>query len=126
MPKADNVSPVPFEISPRVARQARAHHVKSDGRGPRHRPLRIYTLDPSVSARLGGVATVMVPYEKLAVGPVGALFDIRCDGAPASLRAEALDLEAAGDGDNSVIGEGVGRGRDDDEEALLGPLEVFD
>ncbi len=28
--------------------------------------LRIYTLDPSVSDRVGGVATVLVPYEKLA------------------------------------------------------------
>jgi hypothetical protein len=82
-----------FEISPRVAQQARARHVKSDGRGPKYRPLRIYTLDPSVSARLGGVATVMVPYEKLAAGPAGALFEIRCDGAPAELRAEALDLD---------------------------------
>ena len=40
-------------------------------RAPLFRPLRIYTLDPSVSDRLGGVATVQVPYEKLEAGPVG-------------------------------------------------------
>ena len=38
-------------------------------RGPLSRPLRIYTLDPSVSDRIGGVATVQVPYEKLEPGP---------------------------------------------------------
>ena len=64
-----------------------------DPRAPLFRPLRIYTLDPSVSDRLGGVATVQVPYEKLRAGPIGALFEIVCDGAPRELGAEALDLD---------------------------------
>ena len=51
---------------------------------PLVRPLRIYTLDPSVSDRMGGVATVNVPYEKLERGPVGSLFRIISDGAPGS------------------------------------------
>jgi hypothetical protein len=66
---------------------------KLDRRAPLHRPLRIYTLDPSVSVRLGGVATVAVPYEKLETGPVGTLFDIRCDGAPQLLGSEPLNLD---------------------------------
>jgi hypothetical protein len=55
--------------------------------------LRIYTLDPSVSDRLGGTATVMVPYERLEPGPVGSLFKIVVDNPPAPLKAEALDLD---------------------------------
>ena len=82
-----------FEISPRVTRQALVRPYRRDGRGPLVRPLRIYTLDPSVSDRVGGVATVQVPYEKLGKGPVGSLFDVRFDGAPKELLAEALDLD---------------------------------
>lgn len=88
------VSPVElYQISDRVSRQARVRQAGVDPRAPIHRPLRIYTLDPSVSARLGGVATVQVPYEKLESGPLGALFDVRFDGAPKELRAEALNLD---------------------------------
>lgn len=64
-----------------------------DSRAPLTRPLRIYTLDPSVSDRLGGVATVEKPYEKLACGPIGSLFKIICDGAPPPFKSEALDLD---------------------------------
>jgi hypothetical protein len=81
-----------FEISPRLVRQAHSR-AKGDRLAPLYRPLQIYTLDPSVSARTGGVATVLVPYEKLDQGPIGALFEIRSTGAPELLRAEALDLD---------------------------------
>jgi hypothetical protein len=60
---------------------------------PLTRPLRIYTLDPSVSDRAGGVATVLVPYEKLESGPTGSLFKVVPDGAPKGLRAEPLNLD---------------------------------
>ena len=60
---------------------------------PLSRPLRIYTLDPSVSHRIGGVATVSVPYEKVQKGPIGALFEIDTTGAPVSLRGLPLDLD---------------------------------
>jgi hypothetical protein len=83
-----------YQISDRVALQARVRAQKRDPRAPMHRPLRIYTLDPSVSDRLGGVATVQVPYEKLDAGPIGSLFEIRFEGAPAELLSEALDLDA--------------------------------
>ena len=82
-----------FEISDRVKRQALARPYHRDPRGPRTRPLRIYTLDPSVSDRMGGTATVCVPYEKLAPGPIGALFKVVPDGGPKILRADALDLD---------------------------------
>ncbi len=82
-----------FEVSARVARQALARQAPRDRRAPFTRPLRVYTLDPSVSDRMGGTATVQVPYEKLEVGPIGALFKIVGDGAPVLLKAAALDLD---------------------------------
>jgi hypothetical protein len=82
-----------FEISPRLTRQAGSRAAARDRRAPLTRPLQIFTLDPSVSARSGGVATVMVPYEKLEKGPIGALFEIRPDGAPEMLAVEPLDLD---------------------------------
>jgi len=46
-----------------------------------------------VSYRLGGVATVNVPYEKLEPGPKGRLFDVQCRSVPKPLTAEPLDLD---------------------------------
>lgn len=82
-----------YEISSRVAQQASIRAYHRDPRAPLVRPLRIYTLDPSVSDRLGGVATVLVPYEKLEPGPIGSLFKVNCEGVPEPLKAEALDLD---------------------------------
>jgi hypothetical protein len=85
--------PTAYEVSDRVALQASWRPSQRDPSAPAFRPLRIYTLDPSVSDRLGGVATVAVPYEKLEPGPIGALFKIDPDGVPAPLEAGALDLD---------------------------------
>lgn len=82
-----------FQVGSRVAQQAGTGRLARAAAGPDYRPLRIYTLDPSVSDRLGGVATVRVPYEPLKIGPVGALFDVRADGAPEALLARPLDLD---------------------------------
>ena len=82
-----------FEVSARVPQHAAMRPFKRDVRAPLHRPLRIYTLDPSVSDRVGGVATVNVPYEKLEPGPVGSLFAVNSQGAPAPLTAAALNLD---------------------------------
>lgn len=82
-----------YEVSERVPRQALVQPYRRDRRAPLVRPLRIYTLDPSVSDRLGGVATVLVPYEKLAPGPIGSLFEVDWGRAPTPLQAEALDLD---------------------------------
>jgi len=91
--KARVPPPVAYEISDRVPRQALVRPYQRDAHAPLVRPLRIYTLDPSVSDRIGGVATVNVPYEKLERGPIGALFRIISDGAPDPLIASALDLD---------------------------------
>jgi hypothetical protein len=93
MAKKSAPSSPAFEVSDRVPQQASVRAFKRDARAPLHRPLRIYTLDPSVSDRVGGVATVLVPYEKLDPGPVGSLFAVNCEGAPPPLKAEALNLD---------------------------------
>lgn len=93
MAKRDTSIVKAFEVSRRVARQALIRPYQRDPRAPLTRPLRIYTLDPSVSDRVGGVATAQVPYEKLEPGPIGSLFKVNCDGAPVLLRSEALDLD---------------------------------
>src|SRR4051812_719069 len=83
---------LPYEISERVARQARTEPSRRVAGAPAVRPLRIFTIDPSVSYRLGGVATVNVPYEELEAGPIGRLFDVQCHKVPAPLVADPLDL----------------------------------
>src|SRR4051812_6868439 len=93
--KARGAAPKPeaFEISARVARQADTEPPRRSAGGPSVRPLRIYSLDPSVSYRLGGVATVAIPYEPLTPGPVGRLFEVVSGKAPRPLRAASLNLE---------------------------------
>jgi len=82
-PKTDTL----FEISERVKIQAVARPRGSGYDFSRARPLRIFTLDPSVSFLVGGAATVSVPFEELAPGPIGSVFEIDGRGAPAELRS---------------------------------------
>lgn len=65
-----------FEIGPRVECAAASQPYERKPGDPIYRPLRIYTLDPSASRLEGAVATVNVPYEELAPGPVGAVFEV--------------------------------------------------
>ena len=66
----------PFDIGPRVTAAARIapHHRKSGE--PLYRPLRIYAADPAAARLDGAVTTVEIPFEPLAPGPSGALFDV--------------------------------------------------
>jgi hypothetical protein len=82
-----------YDVSDRVRFQAGVRPYQNVAHAPLVRPLRIYTLDPSVSDRVGGTATVFVPYEKLEPGPIGSLFAVNSDGAPEELKASALDLD---------------------------------
>lgn len=93
MAKKTPPAPTTYEVSDRVALQASCRPYQRDPSAPAFRPLRIYTLDPSVSDRLGGVATVAVPYEKLEPGPIGSLFKVDSEGVPAPLKAGLLDLD---------------------------------
>jgi hypothetical protein len=93
MPPRKTSSAQLYEVRDRVKLQASARPAQRDAAGPLVRPLRIFTLDPSVSARLGGIATVQVPYEKLELGPKGALFAVECGKVPSPLKALPLDLD---------------------------------
>ncbi|MGE5814792.1 MAG: peptidase M4 [Acidobacteriota bacterium] len=89
--------PVPvtaFEVSERVPLQASIRPYQRRPHEPLVRPLRIYTLDPSVSDRVGGTSTVCVPYERLRSGPIGSLFVVSAEHVPAPLKAAPLDLDA--------------------------------
>src|SRR5512141_1444714 len=86
-------SPPLYEVSRRVEGQARTAAASAGAAAPLSRPLRIFTLDPSVSYRLGGVATVEVEYETLSPGPAGRLFEVICRKVPAPLTATPLDLD---------------------------------
>lgn len=88
------MSDAPYEISDRVARQARTQPSRRVLGAPSARPLRIFSLDPSVSYRLGGVATVNVPFEELTAGPAGRLFAVQGAAPPHAFAAAPLDLDA--------------------------------
>src|SRR5574338_304666 len=94
MPTKVQAAVTAYEVSDRVPLQASIRPYQRRPRDPLVRPLRIYTLDPSVSDRIGGTFTVAVPYETLAPGPVGSLFAVNADHVPAPLKAPPLDLDA--------------------------------
>ena len=60
---------------------------------PLYRPMRIYTVDPSVSRLEGSIATLNVPYEPLAPGPVGKLFEVDPNDRQLGVRYREADLE---------------------------------
>ncbi len=60
---------------------------------PVHRPLQIFTRDPSISRLDGAVAQVEVPYEPLASGPAGALLKVVDIDDTANVTYEPIDLE---------------------------------
>ena len=60
---------------------------------PLYRPLRIYTVDPSVSRLEGSVATVNVAYEPLEPGPAGKLFSVDTTDGQLGVRYRQADLE---------------------------------
>lgn len=65
---------VDFEIGAGVERAVHGQPYQRKGDDPLYRPLKIFTLDPSVSRLEGSVALVNVPYEPLKPGPVGKVF----------------------------------------------------
>lgn len=67
---------VDYEIGPGVTRAAHGRPYERQPGDPVHRPLKIFALDPAVSLLEGSVAQIKVPYERLAPGPVGAVFAI--------------------------------------------------
>jgi len=65
-----------FTIGESVPRAAQGRPYDRQPDDPVHRPLQIFSLDPAVSKLDGAVAEVLVPYEPLQPGPVGAVFKV--------------------------------------------------
>jgi len=101
--KASASKIIDFELSAQLPMVAKVRAFTRALDSPVVRPLRIYTLDPSVSDRSGGIATVQLPYETLKPGPIGSLFDVRIDKVPQPLASSALDL----DDPHLLIGHGL-------------------
>lgn len=81
-----------YEVAASVTQAASIHAYERKESDPITRPLRIYTVDPSLPRVDGAIATIQVPYEPLLPGPRGYLFEIQCGDADTHL--PPLDLES--------------------------------
>jgi hypothetical protein len=80
-------------LGPRVAGAARVAPHQRTATEPLYRPLRIFAIDPAASRLDGAVATIDVPYEPLAPGPSGALFDVDDIDSSRGRRYARVDLD---------------------------------
>ncbi|HUW37993.1 MAG TPA: hypothetical protein VMV91_11735, partial [Rhodocyclaceae bacterium] len=81
-----------YVLGPGVARRPALPYRRVRG-DPVYRPLRIYAVDPATPAAEGQVALVLVAYEPLAPGPVGALFAVDNEDGSLGLRYRRADLD---------------------------------
>lgn len=72
----DECEPDGFAISDRVAAAAFTRPYMRKRGEPLYRRLRVYALDPNVSRLEGASAIIPIPYEPLAPGPAGQLFEV--------------------------------------------------
>ncbi|MDB5945244.1 MAG: hypothetical protein JWQ33_270, partial [Ramlibacter sp.] len=81
-----------FTLGPGIDRKPVAPYQRIKG-DPIYRPLRIYTVDPAAPKLDGAVATVNVPYEPLAPGPCGHLFEVDNVNGDSHVAYRRADLE---------------------------------
>lgn len=67
-----------------------------DAADPLYRPLRIYTVDPSVRRLEGSIGTINVPFEPLTAGPCGSLFRVEHRNTQLGLEYRRADLDERG------------------------------
>lgn len=84
---------VDYALGPGVERAVSVQPYERKGTDPIYRPLKIFTLDPAVSRLDGATALVNVPYEPLAPGPVGSVFEVDDYDSCADYRSRPVDLE---------------------------------
>jgi hypothetical protein len=65
-----------FTIARSLSRAAQGQPYERKPDDPVHRPLSIFSLDPAASQLDGAIAEVNVPYEPVAPGPLGSLFEV--------------------------------------------------
>lgn len=68
-------APAAFELGAGLQRALVAPYQRQP-EDPLYRPLKIYSVDPSMPKLDGAIVTINVPYEPLDPGPVGALFEV--------------------------------------------------
>lgn len=82
-----------FRLGRRVLSAVATKPYERKASDPLYRPLRLYTLDPSVSSLLGAEDIVEVPYEPLQPGPCGCLLLIDNTDGQSKMRYQQADLE---------------------------------
>ncbi len=87
-----------FVITPNLPRAAQGRPYERQPNDPVYRPLRIFSLDPAISKLDGAIAEVLVPYEPLQPGPVGAVFKVDDFDADQGTHWGRVDLD-----DHSVL-----------------------
>jgi hypothetical protein len=80
-----------FVVSPAATLADCARPYERRAGDPVYRPIKIFTLDPSISKLDGAIAVLKVPYEKLEPGPRGALFEV--DNDDGFQRNQRVDLD---------------------------------
>lgn len=80
-----------YSIANSVALGAQVRTHERQPEEPASRPLKVFTIDPSVRAREGAIAIARVPYEPLTPGPIGALFEVEAADGPVLLAPANLD-----------------------------------
>lgn len=85
-----------FELGDAVRRAAQVEPYERKKDDPIYRPLRIYALDAAASRLEGAVTLVNVPYEPLAPGPKGSLFEVDCRDGVLGQEYCRVDLEEPG------------------------------
>jgi hypothetical protein len=82
-----------FCLGPRVYKSVDTKPYERKSTDPLYRPLRLFTLDPSVSSLLGAEDIVDIPYEPLEPGPRGALLLVENSDGESKMRYQQADLE---------------------------------
>jgi hypothetical protein len=82
-----------FTISKHLARATRTAPYQLQRDDPLHRPLQVFTLDPAQSRLVGGTTTCRLPYEPLAPGPQGAIFEVVDEDRSAGCKYRGVDLD---------------------------------
>ena len=82
-----------YEIGAGVGRAVRGRPWERQPTDPLHRPLKIFTVDPTLSTIEGAVALVDVPWEPLAPGPRGRVFEVESGDGESGEVYRRADLE---------------------------------
>lgn len=93
-----------YELGPRVYYPSTSAHEWQLGE-PTTRRLRIFAVDPAALVREGKYATIEIPYEKLAPGPVGCLFEV--DTTDLDTGKKSMDADPDLDGLKVLLGSGM-------------------